>query len=93
MTMVMACLTLTLQKVHTLMDTLTQIAQTQTSGEILMVMVLEILQIVQMEISALNNLAIQMEMEDADVLFQGRILMLMVSSMMMMCVATQRWVR
>jgi hypothetical protein len=75
------------------METLTQIAQTQTSGEILMVMVLEILQIVQMEIYALNNLAIQMGMEDADVLFLGRILMLMVSSMMMMCVATQRWVR
>ena len=58
-----------------------------------MAMVLEISQTVQMEISALNNLVMQMGMVDADVLFLQRILMVMVSLMMTIFVATQQLVR
>jgi hypothetical protein len=54
-----------------------------------MEMVLEISQIVQMEISVLNNLAMQMGMGAEDARSQQRIPMVMASSMMTMFVGTQ----
>jgi hypothetical protein len=89
MMMVMVGLTPIFQKAHTRMETPTQIAQTVNSGEIPMEMVLEISQIVQMEISVLNNLAMQMGMGAEDARSQQRIPMVMASSMMTMFVGTQ----
>ena len=93
MKMVMVTLIPIFHKAHTRMESLTQIVQTRNSGETPMVMVLEISQIVQMEISVPNNLATQMGMGVEDVRFQQRIMMVMVSLMMTIFVGTQRWVK